>query len=121
MESGIDGVKIALKVLRDYYASEGKAHVAAEGAGSGIIGLLEVVESDFVKGLAEMQSTYDSQKSAYEETTKENEITTAAKNQDLKYKNQEITDLKKALEETTQDRTGVQSELDAVMEYLESL
>merc|ERR1719356_1813202 len=121
MESGIDGVKIALKVLRDYYASEGKAHVAAEGAGSGIIGLLEVVESDFVKGLAEMQSTYDSQKAAYEETTKENEITTAAKNQDLKYKSQEITDLKKALEETTQDRSGVQTELDAVLESLATI
>merc|ERR1719221_305424 len=121
MDAGIEGVQLALKVLKDYYAKEGKAHGAAEGAGDSIIGLLEVVESDFVKGLAEMQSTYDSQKSAYEETTKENEITTAAKNQDVKYKSQEITDLKKALEETTQDRTGVQTELDAVLEYLDKI
>merc|ERR1712203_942596 len=53
MEQGLEGVKVALKVLRDYYAKDDKAHAAAEGAGTGIIGLLEVCESDFVTGLAE--------------------------------------------------------------------
>merc|ERR1719265_1601203 len=56
MEKGIKGVKLALKVLNDYYAKSDKAHSSADGAGSGIIGLLEVVESDFTKGLAEMTS-----------------------------------------------------------------
>merc|ERR1719313_1098517 len=117
MEAGIEGVQLALKVLRDYYAKSDKAHVAAEGAGSGIIGLLEVAESDFTKGLAEFEANYASQKSAYEATTKENELTTTAKNQDLKYKSQEITNLKKTLKETTDDRSGVQTELDAINEY----
>merc|ERR1719409_2201066 len=53
MELGIEGVKKALKVLRDYYAQDA-SHGAAEGAGSSIIGLLEVCESDFTKGLTEM-------------------------------------------------------------------
>merc|ERR1719388_651435 len=53
MEEGLEGVKLALKILREYYASEGKAHDAAEGAGGGIISMLEVIESDFTKGLAE--------------------------------------------------------------------
>merc|ERR1711870_125116 len=57
LEQGIDGVKIALKVLRDYYAKDDKAHSAAEGAGTGIIGLLEVIESDFTKTLAQIIST----------------------------------------------------------------
>merc|ERR1719230_1051843 len=48
MEAGIEGVKIALKVLREYYAKSDKSHVAAEGAGADIIGLIEVAESDFV-------------------------------------------------------------------------
>merc|ERR1719401_1258047 len=120
MESGIEGVKLALKILREYYAKDA-SHVSAEGMGGGIIGLLEVVESDFTKGLAEMSANYANQKAAYEETSKENEITTAAKNQDVKYKTQEITTLTKALAETTADRTGVQTELDAVFEYLTSL
>merc|ERR1719361_1475407 len=121
MEAGIDGVKIALKVLREYYANSDKAHVAAEGAGAGIIGLLEVAESDFMQGLAEMESNFANQKAAYEQTTKENQVTTAAKNQDVKYKSQEIANLRKGLAEATADRTGVQTELDAILEYLASL
>merc|ERR1719377_507536 len=39
MEQGLEGIKLALKVLRDYYAKEDKAHDAAEGAGGGIIGM----------------------------------------------------------------------------------
>merc|ERR1719486_404587 len=57
MEQGIKGVKTALSVLTEYYASDGKAHDAALGSGSGIIGLLEVVESAFTKGLAEYEGT----------------------------------------------------------------
>jgi chromosome segregation ATPase len=121
MEAGIEGVQIALKVLRDYYAKADKAHTAAEGAGSGIIGLIEVAESDFSKGLAEMEANMANQKQAYEDTTKENEITTTAKNQDSKYKSQEITTLTKQLGAATNDRTNVQSELDAINEYLESI
>merc|ERR1719161_1388824 len=54
LEEGLEGVKLALKVLRDYYAKEDTAHQAATGAGGGIIGMLEVIESDFSKGLAEL-------------------------------------------------------------------
>merc|ERR1719378_1924896 len=57
MEEGLEGIKLALKVLREYYAKEDKAHKAAEGAGGGIISMLEVIESDFTKGLAEIVST----------------------------------------------------------------
>merc|ERR1719436_80783 len=121
MEAGIEGVQIALKILRDYYAKADKSHVAAEGAGAGIIGLLEVAESDFSKGLAGMETDMANQKAAYESTTKENEITTTAKNQDVKYKTQEIQQLTKALAETTADRAGGQTELDAVLDYLDSL
>merc|ERR1719379_1622055 len=52
MEEGLEGVKLALKVLREYYAAEG-GHAKATGAGGGIISMLEVIESDFSKGLAE--------------------------------------------------------------------
>merc|ERR1719502_2038423 len=53
MEQGIEGVKMALSILRDYYAKDA-GHTQAEGAASGIIGLMEVVEADFSKGLSEM-------------------------------------------------------------------
>merc|ERR1719252_196205 len=53
MKKGVEGVKLALKVLNEYYAKDDKSHSSADGAGQGIIGLLEVCESDFVSGLAE--------------------------------------------------------------------
>merc|ERR1719174_432916 len=33
MEQGLEGIKLALKILREYYAKEDKGHKAAEGAG----------------------------------------------------------------------------------------
>merc|ERR1719203_2669354 len=74
LEKGLEGVKIALKILRDYFSQPDKAHVAAEGAGAGIIGLLEVCESDFSKGLANIIETEESAQATYEKETKENEV-----------------------------------------------
>jgi hypothetical protein len=121
MEQGVEGVKVALKVLRDYYAKDDTSHEAAEGAGAGIIGLLEVCESDFSKDLAEIVSTEETAASSYERASKENEVETAAKTQDVKYKSQESTSLDKKVAEATSDRSGVQEELDAVLEYLDKL
>merc|ERR1719258_860618 len=60
MEKGLNGVKLALKVLNEYYAKADKAHSSSDGASSGIIGLLEVCESDFSKNLAEMNAAEES-------------------------------------------------------------
>merc|ERR1719215_1114469 len=121
MEQGIEGVKIALKVLRDYCANDDKAHEEAQGAGQGIIGLLEVIESDFTKNLAEMISTEEAAAASYDKQTSQNAIDKAAKDKDVEYKSKESSDLDKAVEETNADRAGVQTELDAVNEYLDSL
>merc|ERR1719382_1775965 len=121
MEQGIKGVQLALKVLRDYYNKDDKAHGAAEGAGGGIIGLLEVIESDFSSALAEFTSVEETDAATYDKQTKENEIERTTKEQDVKYKNKESTDLDKAVSEASSDRAGVQTELDAVNEYLKSL
>merc|ERR1719146_211752 len=104
MKKGIDGVKLALKVLNDYYAKADKAHGAAEGAGGGIIGLLEVCESDFTKGLAEMTAAEDTAAAEYDKLTKENEIEKAMKNQDVKYKTKNSKGLDKDTAETVADR-----------------
>merc|ERR1719191_1016343 len=69
MKKGVEGVQLALKVLNEYYAKDDKAHGSADGAGSGIIGLLEVCESDFSKGLAEMIATEEAAVAEYETTT----------------------------------------------------
>ena len=73
MEEGLQGVKLALKILREYYAQGDKSHEAAEGAGGTIVGLLEVVESDFTKLLAEIIATEEAAAAEYDRQTKENE------------------------------------------------
>merc|ERR1719324_2078965 len=70
MEQGLEGVKLALKVLREYYASGS----GAQGAGGGIINMLEVIESDFSKGLADIVAAETAAVEEYEKITKENEI-----------------------------------------------
>jgi len=121
MEQGVEGVKMALKVLKDYYAKADKAHSSSDGASSGIIGLLEVCEADFSKGLAELVSTEEQAVSAYETESKENEIEKSTKEQDVKYKTKESTDLDKSTAEASNDKSGVQAELDAVMKYLQGI
>merc|ERR1719440_2619835 len=116
MDKGVKGVQLALKVLREYYAKDA-AHQSADGAGEGIIGLLEVVESDFSKGLAEMRAAEQSAVSEYDKLSKANAIEKASKEQDVKYKTKESKGLDKDTSDTTGDKATVQSELDAVNEY----
>lgn len=115
---GLDGIKLALKTLKEYYAN---AKSSSEGAAGGIVGLLEVCESDFSKSLAELRTTEQAAASAYEEETKENAVEKTTKEQDTKYKRKEAAALDKASAEASNDRKGVQSELDAVLEYLGKL
>lgn len=117
MESGLEGVKMALKLLREYYNKQGQAHNAAAGAGGGIIGLLEVVESDFSQTLAEMSATEATSQADYDRETKENEIEKATKESSVKYKTKEYKQLDASTSEASSDRDGVQTELTAILDY----
>jgi hypothetical protein len=121
LTEGISGVQMAVKTLREYYSGEAKDHEAASGAGTSIIGLLEVCLSDFTKSLAEITATEDSAASDYEATTMENKIAKTAKDADVKYQVKEAAGLDKAVVELTSDRAATQEELDATLEYLAKL
>jgi len=127
---GLTGVRKALTVLRDYYAQEDafvqqpampEKHTKATGAGTSIIGILEVVESDFAKNLAKEQSQEDDAAAEYAEITQENKVTKTMKDQDLKYKTKEVKGLKKAISDLSSDRDTLNSELSAVNEYYAKL
>jgi len=120
LEKGLTGLKMALKVLTEYYAGE-HDHDAAEGASSGIIGLLEVCESDFTRDLARTIADEESAVAEYEKETKENEIEKTTKVQDVQYKVKESKRLDEDANELTSDRTTVQTELDATNEALSKL
>jgi len=120
MEDGLQGVKLALKILSDYYSTDA-AHEAAQGAGASIIGLLEVAESDLSKTLAEIIATEEMAASTYTSETKENEIDKVTKEQSVKYKTKESSELDAAVAEATSDREGVEAELEPVLKYLSTL
>jgi len=129
LEQGIQGVQGALEVLRNYYQSEAflqqpaapEKHEKSSGAGGSIISILEVAESDFTKNLAQEETEEAAAQEEYEKTTQENKINRATMEQDVKYKTKEFTGLDKAVAENSADRDGLQTELDAVLEYDEKI
>jgi len=125
-EAGVEGVGMALQVLRDYYAEKDAAfvqvsHDKAAGAATGIIGMLEVVESDFTKNLAEGSAAEAMAVESYEKLTQDNKIATAEKSTAVKYKTKDSKETAAALVDLKGDRDGAQKELDAIMEYWEKL
>merc|ERR1711957_17879 len=92
-------------------------HAAATGAGNSIIGILEVVESDFARNLAEETTEEDDAEAEYQKTTQANKVTKTLKDQDVKYKTQEFTGLDKSIADMTADRDTADTELSAVMDY----
>merc|ERR1719486_315618 len=106
MEEGLEGIKLALKVLREYYSSGG----GAQGAGNGIISMLEVIESDFSKGLAELIAVEEAAAEEYDKISKENAITKTTKEADVKYKTKEAKGLDESVAELTTDKTALTEE-----------
>jgi len=117
LEKGLEGIKLALKVLKEYYGKEEADHDRSSGSASGIIGLIEVTESDFSKNLAEITSEEETAAAEYERVSKANEVEKTTKEKDVKFKVKEAKELDKTSAELSADRSSVQTELDAVMEY----
>merc|ERR1711972_684866 len=126
LELGLQGVRQAIATLRKYYGGSAalmqqpakpELHTAATGAGNSIIGILEVVESDFAKDLAKETTTEDDAEADYQKTTQENKVTKTLKDQDVKYKTQEYTGLDKNIADMSADRDTANTELSAVMDY----
>jgi hypothetical protein len=145
-EEGLKGIQVALKVLRDYYAedSEGEAaslvqtgedgeddmsssmrsagsQPAGESGGKVIIGMLQVVESDLAKNLAELQEEEEAAQDEYDKLTQEGKVVKARKVADVKHKTANLLSLQKSIAEYEADRSTVQQELDAVNEYYQEL
>merc|ERR1719240_1016564 len=127
LEQGLEGVRMALKILKEYYAKEGEASLTqvtyepASGAASGIIGMLEVIESDFSKNLAAAIAENENEAVEYERASMENRVSKAMKEQDVKYKTKEAAGLDKSIAEHSSDLEGVQQELDSILSYTKTL
>lgn len=143
LQQGLAGCRTALRVLRDYYSADDEKDDAAllqkatsedagqqpepdaphsknsGGAGSGIIGLLEVVESDLAKNLAELESNEDSSKAEYDKVTQENKVTKIQRDKDVEYRTTKFKALDKNGAELLSDKSVAEEELSAVKQYYE--
>lgn len=118
MEQGLNGVKMALKVLKEYYAKPAliQTEDGSRGANA-ILALLETAESDFSKLLAEMIADEEQAQGAFDSATQENTVAMKTKEQDVKYKVKEAAGLDKGAAELKSDLSGVSDELGAVQDY----
>merc|ERR1719253_1591958 len=116
---------MALQVLREYYAKgesfvqqpATSVHSAASGAATGIIGILEVAQSDFSKLLADATVEEETAQRDYDKVSQENAVQRTMKEGDAKYQAKEKAGLQKNVAEYKEDAEGEQAELDAVLEY----
>jgi len=123
LEQGIEGIRSALKVLREYYASDEAALLQQPktGAGQSIISMLEVIASDFGRSLAGEEVDEDASAVEYEKSSQMNRVTKSMKEKDVTYKTKEAASLDKTTVELNSDLESANSELDAVMEYKKGL
>jgi chromosome segregation ATPase len=135
LKKGLAGIRKALDLLREYYGSASAAlvqedataddaqptppagHQKSGGAGGSIISILEVAEDDMAKELAKVESQEADEQAAYEDTTQENKVTKAAKEQDVKYMSKEAAGLDKLITEISNDRETTSEELGTVNAY----
>merc|ERR1712209_138162 len=125
LEQGIAGIQKAMGILREYYGASfvqqpdaPEVHQSSGGAGTSILEILEVIESDFSKNLAELSLTESESESSYQKLIQEKKV---SKEQDVKYKQEESANLKRSSGELTSDRDSANAELSAVVQYLAKL
>lgn len=142
LQLGVAGVQAAIKALRDYYsqdrqpvsvdmaasmalAAEGRAprltEVEASQAGAGVISLLEVVESNFARNMADLQSQDRNAQENYDQMIHESQVLKAQKDADVKHKTAEATNLERSMTELRSDSASAQQQFEAVTEYLAKL
>jgi prefoldin subunit 5 len=127
----------ALTVLKEFYAKAAKATALVQqepppvfsdepyqgmGAESGgIVGMLEVIESDFARLQAETKANEATAAKEYEQFMNDSEIDKTQKTSDIEHKEAKKQDEEHLLETKKADLEGTQKELNAALRYFDKL
>ena len=130
----------ALTVLQEFYAKAAdatalvqqdpasdapstfdKPYTGMGGASGGIIGMLEVIESDFARLETETSSAESAAEEEFTKFTDDSAQDKAVKNMDLENKGKDKTSSEADLVTTKSDLDATQKELDAALAYYEKL
>jgi len=147
LDKGLQGIREASGLLKDYYEATGKSSLlqvetgsadmaalmdpeqpempqafgAQNEAGSGIMQILEHAESDMAADLAAEESKESEAAEEFDKTDKEAKIAIAVQQQDLKHKSQQVTELQQEINELQSDSSSLDDEFSAVKDFAEQL
>mmetsp|Transcript_49159 Transcript_49159/g.107148 ORF Transcript_49159/g.107148 Transcript_49159/m.107148 type:complete len:667 (-) Transcript_49159:36-2036(-) len=140
LSEGQQACAMAIKVLGEYYGQGSFAQTRSSTGGflqamqqaaapvgntgsaaSSIIGLLEVTESDFSKGLAEATAEEDAAQKEYEELMQDSKVERAVKETDIKNKKAEKLRVDNLVSEGKVDMAEAQKDLQAAEQYMDKL
>merc|ERR1719454_1684267 len=129
-------VASALGVLREFYAKASTATSFAQaqpeifsdepykgmsGAKGGVVGMMEVIQSDFERLEAETTANEAASDKEFTQLKNDTNMDKTQKTKDVEHKTEKKESQALALQEKKADLAGTQKELDAAMKYYEKL
>jgi len=128
----------ALQVLQEFYAKAGEAtsllqqqpeapeifdspYQGMQSENGGVVGMLEVIQSDFARLEAETTASEAQSQKEYDTFMDDSAIDKAQKNKDIEHKSMKKQNHEQALQEKKGDLEGTQKELDAALAYFDKL
>merc|ERR1719230_2024404 len=91
------------------------------GESGGVIGMLEVIQSDFARLEAETKAAEESAQKEYDQFMTDSEVDKTQKTSDIEHKTTLKQDQSKSMTEKKSDLEGTQKELAAALDYYEKL
>jgi len=125
----------ALTVLKEFYAKAGEAtallqaepeifdspYKGMQSENGGVVGMLEVIESDFARLESETKAAEATAQKEYDEFMTESKVDKTKKSTDIEHKTAKKQDQEQALTTKKEDLEGTQKELDAALAYFDKL
>merc|ERR1719317_423433 len=126
----------ALTVLKEFYAKAGDAtallqqpapeifdspYKGMQAENGGVVGMLEVIESDFARLEADTKAAEAAAQKEYDTFMTDSKVDKAAKTTDIEHKTAKKQDEEQALTVKKSDLEGTQKELDAALAYFDKL
>jgi len=130
----------ALTVLKEFYAKAGEATAFVQqgqepempevfdtpykgmgGESGGVVGMLEVIESDFARLESDTAASEVSAQKEYDTFMEDSKVDKASKSADIEHKMAKKQDQEQALTVAKEDLEGTQKELDASLAYFDKL
>eukprot|EP00933_Yihiella_yeosuensis_P069216 TRINITY_DN754_c0_g2_i1.p1 TRINITY_DN754_c0_g2~~TRINITY_DN754_c0_g2_i1.p1 ORF type:complete len:649 (-),score=250.12 TRINITY_DN754_c0_g2_i1:109-2055(-) len=113
----------AMGVLQDFYAKAGQAqgYTGMQDEGGGVMGMIEVIQTDFARLESEHKAAEQAGSTEYEKFMDDSKLDKVQKEKDVEHKTaRKATEEQKVLTQK-EDLGGIQKELDAAEEYYKTL